>query len=68
MKKKKKKAFDCVEMMHEGGRRVQELVRGMTLEQEAEFWREEARKLKELQARLREEEKQKRAREHSPKA
>ncbi len=36
-----KKKFDCVEMMHRGGEHVQELVAGMTLEEEVEFWRRE---------------------------
>jgi hypothetical protein len=35
-----KKTFDCVEMKRRGGQRVYELVKGMTPEQEAEFWRQ----------------------------
>jgi hypothetical protein len=64
----KRKAFDCVEMMHEGGRRVQELLRGMSREEELEFWRKETQKLRELQARLRGKKAQGRPREHSPKS
>jgi hypothetical protein len=34
-----KKRFDCVEMQHEGGRRIYEAVKGMTFEEEVAYWR-----------------------------
>ena len=34
----KKKEFDCVEMMHQGAKRIQENLKGMTLEQEMAYW------------------------------
>jgi hypothetical protein len=34
-----KKAFDCVEMQHEGGKRIYEAVKDMTFEQEVAYWR-----------------------------
>ena len=51
--KRKKKTFDCVEMMHEGGRRVYELVKDMTMEQEVEFWRKRTAELRRRQEELR---------------
>ena len=35
----KTKTFDCVEMKREGTRRIYELTRGMTPEQELAFWK-----------------------------
>ena len=37
--KTKPKAFDCVRMKHEGARRVQETIKGMTVEEELAYWR-----------------------------
>ncbi len=36
----KKKAFDCVEMKHEGGLRIHEALKGMTREEKMAYWRE----------------------------
>ena len=49
----KKKTFDCVKMMHEGGRRVMEMVKGMTMEQEVEFWRKRTAELRRRQEQVR---------------
>lgn len=38
--KKTKKAFDCVEMMHEGGLRIHEALKGKTREEQLAYWRE----------------------------
>jgi len=35
------KRFDCVEMKREGSRRVYEAIKGMSIEQEVVFWREQ---------------------------
>jgi len=43
--KMKKKKFDCVEMMHEGARRIYEETRGMSREEELEYWRKETERL-----------------------
>ena len=40
--------FDCVEMMHSGAERVRRHVEGMTLEQEAAYWRQKTRELRKL--------------------
>lgn len=32
------KAFDCVEMMHQGGKAVEEMLAGMTLEEQLAYW------------------------------
>ena len=45
----KAKTFDCVEMKHRGAEKVREQVKGMTLEQELEFWQERSRILKQRQ-------------------
>ena len=36
--KKKKKDFDCVEFQHEAGRRIMEKLKGLTREQELDYW------------------------------
>ena len=36
---KAKKTFDCVEMMHEGGARIHEELKGMTREEKVAYWR-----------------------------
>jgi len=35
-----KKKFDCVEMKHRGADKVRRMVEGMTLEEQAAFWKE----------------------------
>jgi rubrerythrin len=45
----KAKTFDCVEMKHRGAEKVREQIKGMTLEQELEFWQERSRILKQRQ-------------------
>jgi hypothetical protein len=35
----KTKKFDCVEMKRKGARKVQEATKGMTVEEEVEYWR-----------------------------
>lgn len=37
--RKRRKAFDCVEMQHRGAEHVRRLTEGMTPEEELEFWR-----------------------------
>jgi hypothetical protein len=36
----KKKRFDCVEMQHEGGRRIYEALKGKSRDEQIEYWRE----------------------------
>jgi len=38
--KTKKKAFDCVEMMHEAGLQIHEILKDMTREEQLAYWRE----------------------------
>jgi hypothetical protein len=40
-----KKKFNCVEMMHEGGRRVLEETRGMTRDEIVDYWKRETARL-----------------------
>jgi len=35
-----KKRFDCVEMQHEGGRRIYEALKGKSRDEQIEYWRE----------------------------
>ena len=49
----KAKTFDCVEMMHRGAAAVRERLRGMTAEQEIEYWRKRGEELLRLQQELR---------------
>lgn len=49
---RKKKTFDCVEMMHQGAEHVRRQVNGMTIEEEAEFWRQQTEELKRHQQEL----------------
>ena len=37
---KSKKTFDCVELQHEGGRRIAERTAGMTIDEEVAYWAE----------------------------
>jgi hypothetical protein len=45
----KTKKFDCVDMMHRGAELVRQRVEGMTIEQEAEYWRQRTKELRKLQ-------------------
>lgn len=47
---KKKKTFDCVEMQHRGGQKVQQETRGMTLEEEVAYWHRRTEELRRRQA------------------
>jgi hypothetical protein len=38
----KKKKFDCVEMMHRGGRKIYEETKNLTFEEEVEYWRKKS--------------------------
>jgi hypothetical protein len=40
--KRNKKAFDCVEMMHRGGRAIQAVTDKMTFEEEVEYWKRQS--------------------------
>ena len=40
------KRFDCVEMKRRGYRAVYEAIKGMTLEQEVEYWRNRTEQLR----------------------
>ena len=51
--KRKKKKFDCVEMKRRGAALLREKLKGMTPEEELEFWRLETEKLREEQAEAR---------------
>ena len=48
--KRKKKKFDCVEMKRRGAALLREKLKGMTPEEELEFWRRETEKLRREQA------------------
>lgn len=50
----KTKTFDCVEMKRQGGLRLQEELRGMTAEQQLDYWRRREEEMREQQRRLRE--------------
>lgn len=39
----KTKKFDCVEMKRKGARKVYEATKGMTVEEEVEYWRKRTR-------------------------
>lgn len=41
-----KKNFDCVELKRRGAQRVYEATKGMTAEQEVEFWRRRTARLR----------------------
>ncbi len=45
----KAKAFDCVEMMHQGAKTIRRRISGMTREQESVFWHERSRILRQRQ-------------------
>ena len=41
----KKKPFDCVEMMHRGARRIYEDTKGMSRQEELQYWQQQAIRL-----------------------
>jgi hypothetical protein len=41
-----KKGFDCVAMQHEGGARVHAITKGMTVEEEVEYWRQRTKAMR----------------------
>ena len=45
----KTKTFDCVEMKQRGGARVQQVIAGMTPQQELEYWRNQTEQLRRRQ-------------------
>ena len=47
------KTFDCVEMKRRGAKRVYEATKGMTLEQEIEYWRKQNDKFQQWHAEVR---------------
>ncbi|MDQ1255696.1 MAG: hypothetical protein QG656_289 [Candidatus Hydrogenedentes bacterium] len=49
-----KKSFDCVEMMHEGGLRIHEALKGKTREEKLAYWRERDEAARREHPRLRE--------------
>lgn len=49
MTNEKKKPFDCVEMKHQGAKRVQALLAGMTHEEQLAYWEQRGRELLALQ-------------------
>ena len=51
-KTKKRKKFDCVEMMHQGAERVRQQTAGMSLEEELAYWREKTQELLDLKAKM----------------
>lgn len=50
----KKKDFDCVEMMHEGGLRIHEELKGKSREEKMAYWRERDAAARREHPRLRE--------------
>ena len=50
----KRKDFDCVEMMHEGGLRIHEELKGKTREEKLAYWRERDEAARREHPRLRE--------------
>lgn len=50
----KKKEFDCVEMMHEGGLRIHEELKGKSREEKMAYWRERDTAARREHPRLRE--------------
>ena len=41
----KTKRFDCVDMMHRGAKRIYRATKGMSRDEELEFWRQKAAQL-----------------------
>jgi len=44
----KNKPFNCVEMMHQGAEKVYQEVKGMTMEQELAYWKQQTDTLRQL--------------------
>jgi hypothetical protein len=44
----KTKELECVKMMHRGAEEVRRQVEGMTLEEEAAYWRQRTKELRKL--------------------
>jgi hypothetical protein len=49
----KTKTFDCVEMKRKGALRVHESLKGMTVEQQIEYWRQRSEQFQQDHVRLR---------------
>jgi hypothetical protein len=49
----KTKTFDCVEMKRQGQRRIHERLKGMTVEQQIEYWRKRSEAFMQEQERIR---------------
>ena len=49
---KKTKTFDCVEMKRTGAEKVREKTKGMTMEEEAVFWKQRSSSLKDRKAKI----------------
>jgi hypothetical protein len=47
-----KKKFDCVDMQHAGGRKIYSRLKGMTVEQQAEYWKLRTEEMLRRQRRL----------------
>jgi hypothetical protein len=45
----RKKAFDCVEMMHAGAAKVRAETRGMSMDQQVAYWRKRTDVLRRVQ-------------------
>jgi hypothetical protein len=50
---KKKKTFDCVEMMHEGQAEVAKKLAGMSPEEQRKYWHTRTEELRDLQRQIR---------------
>ncbi len=48
-----KKKFDCVDMPHAGGRKIYNRLKGMTVEEQARYWKQRTEELLRRQRRLR---------------
>ena len=49
----KTKTFDCVQMKREGAKHVQEMLNGMTPEEQAAYWKERTKEMLARQEELR---------------
>ena len=54
----KTKTFDCVEMMHQGAKRVQESLKGMTVAEQLAYWQKGTAEMRKRQQQLRKKAKQ----------
>ena len=48
----KRKTFDCVQMMHQGGEKILREIEGMTPREETEYWRQRTQDLRDHQREL----------------